>query len=62
MTVGKVIFKKRASHTVVCDVGPSKTAEDCCLVWRDQRTFLKDINLLFSEEWMNQYKATGMQF
>lgn len=44
------LFKKRASHLVNYQSGPSRTLVDYCLVRINQRNLLKDIKSLSSEE------------
>ena len=46
MAVENTLFKKSESHPVTYKAGPSKTRVDYCLVRRNQRKFLKDIEVL----------------
>ena len=46
MKVGNRHFKKRQSHLVTCESGPSETKVDYCFVKRDQRKFVKSIKVL----------------
>lgn len=55
LTVAKTIFNKRAIHLVTYESGLSKTLVDCCLVRRNQRTFLEepfvcDFNIMKSKD------------
>ena len=62
MTVGNTHFKKRTNHLVTYEFGPSETHAGSCLARRNQRTFLKDIKALPSEEYNTQHKSLVCDF
>ena len=62
MTVGNTHFKKRTNHPVTYEFGPSETRAGSCLARRNQRTFLKDIKALPSEEYNTQHKSLVCDF
>ena len=49
VSLGNILFKKKAIHLVTEKYGPSKTRGDCCLVRRNKRKFLKNIKGLPSK-------------
>ena len=56
ITVVNKLFKRRASHWVNYESGPSKTQVGYCLVRRSQRRFWKGIKILSSDECTTQHK------
>ena len=55
---GNTLFKKRVSHLVTYESGPSKTQVGYCLVSRNKRKFLKDMIALPSENCISQHKPS----
>ena len=62
MSVDNTLFKKRASHLVTYESGPSKTHIDYYLVRRNQIRFFKDLKVLPSEECITQHKLLVCYF
>ena len=56
MTAGYTLFGKRASHLVTYKSVPSNIQVDYCLVNRNQKKVLKDMEVLTSRECITQYK------
>ena len=55
MKIGNTIFKKRSSHLITYESGPSKTEVDYYFVWRNKRKFFKDIKILPIEECITEH-------
>ena len=62
MTVGNKLFKKRASHLVIYESGPSKAQINNYLLRRNQRKFFKDMKTLPSEECITRHKPLVCEF
>ena len=56
ITVENTLSNKRASYLVILQSDPSKTRFNYNLVRRKQRKFLKDINVLPSEDCITQHR------
>ena len=61
MAVGNTLFKKRASHLVTYETGPSKTQVDYFLV-RSNQKLLKDKKVLPSDDYLSQPKPLVCEF
>ena len=46
VTVGKTLFKNRASHLATFESGPTKTEVNYCLIRRNERKFFQDMKVL----------------
>ena len=55
MKIGNTIYKKRSSHLITYESGPSKTEVDYYFVWRNKRKFFKDIKILPIEECITEH-------
>ena len=61
MAVDNTLFKKRASHLVTYETGPSKTQVDYFLV-RSNQKLLKDRKALPSDDYLSQSKPLVCEF
>ena len=59
---GNTLSKKTASLFVIYESSPSKTQVDYRLVWRSQRSFLKDVKILPSKECITKHKPLLYDF